>query len=91
MKNILFSTALLLALLVHLTTETYGDWTKAGTFRIGSARCFVSRGATVFGGMEEAGIFLSTNGGASWTSVNVGLTNTHVRGLAVGPASGGGW
>ena len=90
MRNLMLSFAVVLALLVQLTSKAFGDWTKAGSFRIGAARCFVRSGTNVFAGMEEAGIFLSTNEGASWTAVNIGLTNIHVRGLAVGPASGEG-
>ena len=31
------------------------------------------------------GVFKSTNGGANWTAINTGLTNTHVCALAINP------
>ena len=32
-------------------------------------------------------MFKSTGGGASWGAVNVGLTDTYVRGLAIDPVT----
>ena len=37
------------------------------------------------GGFRGPGVFKSTNGGATWISVNAGLTNTFVRALAIDP------
>jgi hypothetical protein len=32
-------------------------------------------------------VFKSTNGGANWSAVNTGLTNTDVRALAIDPTT----
>jgi len=42
-------------------------------------------GSLLFAGTFDHGVFLSTNSGASWTAVNVGLTDTSVLSLAVSP------
>ena len=42
--------------------------------------------ATLYAG-TRVGVFKSTNGGASWSAVNTGLTNTHVGALAIDPAT----
>ncbi len=46
-------------------------------------------GTNLFAG-TDAGVFLSTNDGTSWTGVNTGLTDTFVRALAVATDSAGG-
>ncbi|MGA2625120.1 MAG: T9SS type A sorting domain-containing protein [Bacteroidota bacterium] len=48
-------------------------------------------GSLLFAGTFSHGVFLSTNSGASWTAVNVGLTDTSVLSLAVSPDTSGGW
>ena len=41
--------------------------------------------ATLYAGTWGGGVFKSTNGGANWSAVNTGLTNTDVRALAIDP------
>ena len=43
--------------------------------------------ATLYAGTLGGGVFKSTNGGANWSAVNAGLTNTDVRTLAIDPAT----
>ncbi len=43
--------------------------------------------AGVYSFNGASGIFKSTNGGVSWTSINTGLTATNVRALAIAPTS----
>ncbi len=38
-------------------------------------------------GHGGGGVFKSTNGGAAWSAVNTGLTNTDVYALAIDPAT----
>ncbi len=45
--------------------------------------CFAVNGSHIFAGTFGDGVFLSTNNGTSWTTVNTGLTNTFVLSLAV--------
>ncbi len=40
---------------------------------------------TVYAGTRGGGVFVSTNGGASWSAANVGLYNPFVRALAIEP------
>ena len=43
--------------------------------------------ATLYAGTDSNGVYKSVNGGASWTAVNAGLTNTTVLALAVDPSA----
>jgi hypothetical protein len=42
---------------------------------------------TLYAGTEFDGVFKSTDGGATWSAVNTGLTNTDVRALAIHPTT----
>jgi streptogramin lyase/photosystem II stability/assembly factor-like uncharacterized protein len=41
---------------------------------------------TIFAGTASGGVYKSTDGGASWTAVNSGLSNLDVQTLAISPA-----
>ena len=43
--------------------------------------------ATLYAGTFEGGVFKSTNGGNSWTTINSGLTSTRVFALAIDPST----
>src|SRR6476619_6940392 len=43
--------------------------------------------ATLYAGTDSAGVYKTINGGASWTAVNAGLTNTTVLALAINPST----
>ncbi len=47
-------------------------------------------GSLLFAGTFYNGVFLSTDGGASWTQANNGLTDTSVLSIAVSPDTSGG-
>jgi hypothetical protein len=40
-------------------------------------------GQNIFAGAEEGGVFLSTDNGVNWTSINQGLIDLSVRSLAI--------
>jgi hypothetical protein len=68
--------------LPFVTSET--DTTRA--YR--AVTCFGTSGTNLFAGtgsyvISGRGVFLSTNDGTSWTSVNTGLTDSNVTALAV--------
>ena len=42
---------------------------------------------TLYAGTWAGGVFKSTNGGAAWSAVNTGLTNTEVFALAIDPVT----
>ena len=44
---------------------------------------------TLYAGTTGGGVFKSTNGGAAWSELNNGLTNTAVQALAIDPATPG--
>ncbi|HQT91598.1 MAG TPA: T9SS type A sorting domain-containing protein, partial [Candidatus Kryptobacter bacterium] len=48
-----------------------------------SVDAFAVNGSNIFAGTFLQGVFLSTDNGTSWTTVNNGLTDTHVQALAV--------
>ncbi|MBI4577995.1 MAG: hypothetical protein HY722_17170, partial [Planctomycetes bacterium] len=43
--------------------------------------------AGTFAGTYESGLFKTTDGGASWSAANTGLTSTIVRALAIDPSA----
>src|SRR5262245_24423986 len=53
----------------------------------GVGQALAASGTTVFAASARAGVFRSTNNGASWTSVNSGLTDLTVLALAFGGTS----
>jgi len=88
MKKILI---ILFFLIVHCTLkieDCEAQWVQIsnGMYR-GTVQCFAVSGTNLFVGMGFGGcVFLSTNNGANWTSVNYGLTNRSVYALAfLGP------
>ncbi|MES2395469.1 MAG: T9SS type A sorting domain-containing protein [Bacteroidota bacterium] len=49
----------------------------------GIVKCFAKGGSNIFAGTFGGGVFKTTDNGATWNSVNIGLTNTDVQALAV--------
>src|SRR5262249_25490028 len=45
-----------------------------------------SNPTTIYAGTWSGGVFKTTNGGASWRAVNIGLRRRNVRGVAIDPA-----
>jgi hypothetical protein len=43
--------------------------------------------STVYAGTNLGGVFKSTNGGGTWSAVNIGLTDTDINALAIDPAT----
>jgi photosystem II stability/assembly factor-like uncharacterized protein/phosphoribosyl-AMP cyclohydrolase len=43
--------------------------------------------AVIYAGTKAAGVFKTTDGGATWAAVNTGLTNRDIRALGVHPAA----
>jgi len=41
--------------------------------------------STLYAGTYEAGVFISVNGGTSWSVANIGLTAANIKSLAIGP------
>ncbi|MEJ5352753.1 MAG: T9SS type A sorting domain-containing protein, partial [Melioribacteraceae bacterium] len=50
---------------------------------VSSFSTFAFSGTNIFAGSYSAGVFLSTDNGSSWNSINTGLTDTDVLSLAI--------
>ncbi len=66
---------------VFISTDNGTSWVNTGLTNTSVISLAVS-GTNLFAGTWD-GVFLSTNSGASWTSVNTGLTNTFIQALAI--------
>ena len=63
------------------------EWTRLGPYG-GDVRALAidpQNSSTVYVASQGAGIFKSTDGGASWSSANSGLTTTYFDVLAIDP------
>lgn len=49
----------------------------------GIVRCFATGGSNIYAGTFGGGVFKTMDNGATWNSVNIGLTTTDVQALAV--------
>jgi hypothetical protein len=58
------------------------QWTQCNGPFGGAVRCYAKSGENLFVG-TDGGVFVSTNNGTNWKSVNKGLTNLRVYGLVV--------
>jgi photosystem II stability/assembly factor-like uncharacterized protein len=75
---------ILLVLPLLFAVRGNAQWIQSHGPNGGEVRCFAASGGDLFAGTWGGGVFLSTNDGAGWTHVNVGLTNTWIYSLAVG-------
>jgi photosystem II stability/assembly factor-like uncharacterized protein len=60
----------------------FAQWVQAGLPGGGSISSLARIDTALFAGTEGAGVFISTDRGANWTSVNSGLTSLNVNALA---------
>jgi len=65
------------------TNPLHAQWVQTHGLYGGYIRCFAVSGTNLFAGTDGDGVFLSTDNGTSWTTVNTGLTNAEVSALAV--------
>lgn len=78
---------LILTVLFALAISANAQWQQTNCPHSGRTNCFAISGVNIFTGIENDGIYLSTNDGENWTLVNTGLTNTAVRSLAISGAN----
>src|SRR5439155_11015016 len=88
------SVPIVLAVLVWLglagsASAGVNTWTTTGPAggRVQSLAVDPVTTTIIYAGTDGGGIFRSTNGGASWTAINAGLSNSSVSALAVSFAS----
>lgn len=68
MKKILLIIATLF-LAFHLEAQ----WVKSTDLEGGIIDCIAASGTNLYAGVEEQGVYLSTNNGTSWTPINNGF------------------
>ena len=75
---------------VYVSTDNGKSWSTSSTGFIPNVWSLATSGINLFAGTDGHGVFRSINNGASWDSVNVGMTNTTVFALTVSPQKRGG-
>ena len=83
----LLALTVLLALLLGRAHTAAAQWTSIGPSGrdVRALALDPQTPATLWAGTEGSGLFKSTAGGASRSSVNIGLTKTHLKALAFPP------
>ncbi|MFH0864796.1 MAG: T9SS type A sorting domain-containing protein [Bacteroidota bacterium] len=74
----------LATLAVYSINYTNAQWQQTNGPYTGSIRSLAVIDTNIFAGSYGCGVSVSNNNGASWTSVNNGLTNNYVMALGVG-------
>jgi len=67
--------------LVLYSQEAGAQWHKISNNFDGIVECFAESGTNLFAGSNGGGVFLSTDNGSTWKSINPGLQNKHVHSL----------
>jgi len=67
---------------VEVSGDGGADWYAAGLAGT-SVSAIAASGSNVFAGTDSAGVFLSTDAGASWAPVNAGIQSTHISSIAI--------
>ncbi len=66
-----------LAMITSLLSIIHADWTAITGITARNASAFATNGTNLYAG-TDAGMYLSTNEGATWTAINSGLSNLNV-------------
>lgn len=70
---------------VYTTTNGGSTWSGGGAGVVRSLALDSHTPSIIYAGTDDLGVLKSTDGGASWTPVNVGLTSSSIRVVAVDP------
>src|ERR1700722_14270152 len=82
--RIKFLFLVLVASLIILPREVIAQWIQSnGLYGVGFVDCFTEIGENLFAGTTDSGMFLSTDSGETWTSVN-GTSNSAITSFAQG-------
>jgi photosystem II stability/assembly factor-like uncharacterized protein len=74
MKKMLMQFALGIGLMILFTHSAMSEWVECDTFANGSmVSAIIGSSDNIFAGTTGSGIFISTNNGDSWATVNTGL------------------
>ena len=65
------------------TIEVLPQWVQTDGPSDGIVNALIVSGENLFAGVDNGGVFLSSNNGTNWVSINNGLTDTRVRCLAI--------
>lgn len=68
---------------IYKSSDNCNTWNEVNSGIPVDARItsIVASGDAIFAGSASNGVFITTNGGASWTEINSGLTDTHISQL----------
>src|ERR1700746_1861078 len=61
------------------TTADTNTWTLSNSGMTGSSNCFATRGANIFVGTGDYGMYISTDNGSTWNPINNGLTTSYAK------------
>ncbi len=76
-----------LIILLSFTDSITAQWIKTATIPHGQIRCIVFKDSSIYTGTYGGGIFVSKDNGASWDSINNGLTNKYIKSLSISGSS----
>ncbi|MCX8106095.1 MAG: T9SS type A sorting domain-containing protein [Ignavibacterium album] len=74
---------IVLLILFISNLSLFAQWVNTNGPGAGNVRAIISNGTNLFAGTEGGGVYLSTDNGTNWTTVNSGLTNLNVTSFAV--------
>lgn len=81
MRNI-HSPLLILCLTLLFNIESHGQWERTnGPWGATAISCFAGNNEKLYAGSESKGVFISTDQGSSWKSINTDLPDTNVLSL----------
>lgn len=70
---------------VYKTADGGSTWSGGGAGVVRSLAINSHTPSVIYAGTDDLGVLKSTDGGASWTPVNIGLTSSGIRVVAVDP------
>jgi hypothetical protein len=74
---------LFLQFFIFFSGISNSQWIQPNDPSTGSVHCFIVNGNNIYAGVDNVGIYLSTNEGTNWTLVNNGLTDLSLYSMAV--------
>jgi ligand-binding sensor domain-containing protein len=81
MKSYVHFSFILVIIFLTISNRLYSQWTNTNGPIGGVISALATSGTNIFAG-TEAGVFLSTNNGTSWSSINNGTTFQNVNAIA---------
>jgi len=83
MKNICKIFVILIMAGLLSPAISVAQWVQTNGPYAGRIQCVAVSGSSIFAGTSDAGVFLSTDHGASWTAANSGMESVNIQAFAV--------